>query len=96
MTNPTLNSATQAFIQQLQPVFAGDIDGSDAARQVFSTDNSIYQFIPQVVIYPKHIQDLQSIMRLASQDEFKSLVITPRGGGKIGRASCRERVYVLV
>lgn len=81
MTNPTLNSATQAFIQQLQPVFAGDIDGSDAARQVFSTDNSIYQFIPQVVIYPKHIQDLQSIMRLASQDEFKSLVITPRGGG---------------
>lgn len=81
MSNPALNLATQAFIQQLQPVFQGEIDGSDAARQVFSTDNSIYQFIPQVVIYPKHINDLQRIMHLASQDQFKSLVITARGGG---------------
>lgn len=81
MTNPTLNLATQAFIDQLTPLLEGDIDVTDAARQVFSTDNSIYQLVPAVVVYPKNVQDLQLIMRLAHLEQFKKLVITPRGGG---------------
>lgn len=81
MTHPAKKLITQEFVNQLSPLFMGDIDWSDAARQVFSTDNSIYQLTPQVIIYPKTIEDVQAIMRLAAQEKFKEVIITPRGGG---------------
>ena len=81
MTKLALNLAVNAFIDQLKPSFQGDIDTSEAARQVFSTDNSIYQLTPQIIIFPKNIDDLQLIMHISKQEQFKALKITPRGGG---------------
>lgn len=76
-----MNQHTQRFLETLRTHFEGDIDCSDAARQVFSTDNSIYQIEPQAVIYPKNTQDLVRIASLMQQEEFRQVVITPRGGG---------------
>lgn len=76
-----MNQKTQRFLDVLRPNFEGDIDCSDAARQVFSTDNSIYQREPQAVIYPRNTQDLVNIATLMQQEEFRQIVITPRGGG---------------
>ncbi|MTD12028.1 FAD-binding protein [Acinetobacter sp. YIM 103518] len=69
------------FLDELKTNFSGDIDRSDAARQVYSTDNSIYQQRPQAVIYPKHQQDLQYLMRLVGQTQYREISLTPRGGG---------------
>lgn len=74
-------SSIEQFLKQLKNEFDGDIDGSDAAQQVYATDNSIYRQIPQVIVYPKHQKDVQYIMQLAAQAEYRHLVITPRGGG---------------
>ncbi|NOL49981.1 FAD-binding and (Fe-S)-binding domain-containing protein [Pelistega europaea] len=76
-----MNQVTQRFLDTLCTHFEGDIDSSDAARQVFSTDNSIYQREPQAVVYPKNTQDLIHIATLMQQEEFRQVVITPRGGG---------------
>ncbi|PCK31091.1 D-2-hydroxyglutarate dehydrogenase YdiJ [Pseudoalteromonas piscicida] len=61
--------------------FSGDIDTSYATRLVTSTDNSIYQEVPQAVIFPKSNRDVQLALELAQQDPFLSLTFGPRGGG---------------
>lgn len=76
-----LEGKIRQFIDQLKSNFAGDIDCSEAARQVFSTDNSIYQYHPQVIIYPKHQGDVEILMQLAAEPQYQSVLLTARGGG---------------
>lgn len=71
----------QYFLTQLKADFKGEIDASDAARQVYSTDNSIYQRKPVAVVYPKHIDDLKLLMRLMGEAQYRDIVLTARGGG---------------
>ena len=61
--------------------FSGDTDASYATRLTASTDNSIYQQIPQGVIFPKSEKDIQIALQTASHDPFLSLTFGPRGGG---------------
>ena len=49
-----------SFIERLKASgFSGDTNPDYANRVVLSTDNSIYQILPQGVIYPKNIDDIQ-------------------------------------
>lgn len=61
--------------------FLGDIDTSYATRLVTSTDNSIYQQVPQAVLFPKSDKDIKLALDIAQQDPFLSLTFGPRGGG---------------
>lgn len=71
-----------AFIDTLrQQGFAGDLSPDYANRTVLATDNSIYQVLPQGVIYPRHTADLIKITRLSQTDAFRTIVLSPRGGG---------------
>lgn len=79
-------SLTQAkylnFLEQLNiSGFSGDIQQDYSNRIVASTDNSIYQVLPQGVLYPKSTDDLVKLTRLAHQEEFNGIVLSPRGGG---------------
>ncbi|MGB0944717.1 MAG: FAD-binding oxidoreductase, partial [Marinomonas sp.] len=70
------------FIERLRADgFRGDTNPDYANRVVLSTDNSIYQVLPQGVIYPKSVADIQLLTRLAHLEEFQSIVLSPRGGG---------------
>jgi FAD/FMN-containing dehydrogenase/Fe-S oxidoreductase len=70
------------FIEQLQQQgFGGDTSPDYANRVVQSTDNSIYQVLPQAVVYPASVEDLMLIARLSSQPRFSRLRMSPRGGG---------------
>nr|WP_297460259.1 FAD-binding and (Fe-S)-binding domain-containing protein [uncultured Halomonas sp.] len=71
-----------AFIDALDAQgFAGDIAPDYANRTVLATDNSIYQRLPQAVLYPRDAEDLERIARLAARDDFHGIALTPRGGG---------------
>lgn len=71
-----------SFIDTLkQQGFTGELNPDYANRVVLATDNSIYQLLPQGVLYPRDIKDLQRIARLANRPEFDSIVLAPRGGG---------------
>ncbi|MDF2177727.1 FAD-binding and (Fe-S)-binding domain-containing protein [Aliiglaciecola sp. CAU 1673] len=62
-----------------QEGFEGDIETSYASRLAVATDNSVYQKLPQAVLLPKHLDDLQLIGRLA---ELHPVVrFSARGGG---------------
>ncbi len=70
------------FINALREAgFSGDLNPDYANRTVLSTDNSIYQVLPQGVLYPRDIEDLIRIARLSQRPEFLSIVLSPRGGG---------------
>ncbi|WP_024302693.1 FAD-binding and (Fe-S)-binding domain-containing protein [Pseudogulbenkiania sp. MAI-1] len=70
------------FIAELQVRgFGGEVSSSHADRTVLATDNSIYQLLPQAVAFPKNVDDLSLIARLAAEPRFASLKLSPRGGG---------------
>jgi FAD/FMN-containing dehydrogenase/Fe-S oxidoreductase len=79
-------SATQAlylsFIRQLKELgFKGDLNADYANRTVLATDNSIYQILPQGVVYPKDNADIVTLVKLSQITEFQPIVLSPRGGG---------------
>lgn len=71
-----------AFLDALKASgFSGELNPDYANRTVLATDNSIYQVLPQAVIYPKHKEDVQRLTQLASQSQWQDIVLSPRGGG---------------
>jgi len=81
------SESTPKFVQNFLEVlskseFSGDIHHDNGARIVTATDNSIYQVLPQAVVFPKNSMDIQTVLKIADQQRFsKSIKITARGGG---------------
>ena len=77
-----LKSEYLLFLDALaKTLFTGEIRPDFASRLMMSTDNSIYQILPQAVVYPKTETDLVHLFQLAQQEQFKSVTFSPRGGG---------------
>ncbi|QDJ13192.1 hypothetical protein CEP45_04715 [Mergibacter septicus] len=77
-----LDFIVQDYLMALkEQQFAGDIAASYAERLSLATDNSVYQQLPQAILFPKDIADLVRITRLAQREKFRALQFTPRGGG---------------
>ncbi len=64
-----------------QSGFKGDCETAYGARIVASTDNSIYQVIPEAILYPANAEDINAIVTSVAQQPNNSISITPRGGG---------------
>ncbi|WP_022941284.1 D-2-hydroxyglutarate dehydrogenase YdiJ [Psychromonas hadalis] len=71
-----------AFLKALLNTnYRGEIAKSYASRLAAATDNSVYQCLPQAIIFPKSTQDIVEICKLAQLTEFTELRFSPRGGG---------------
>ncbi|HSW78897.1 MAG TPA: FAD-binding oxidoreductase [Candidatus Babeliales bacterium] len=73
-----------AFYRSLkQKKFEGDIDNSEATRQLYSHDASLFELVPQVVVAPKNIADLERLVQAANEcrGEIPGLSLTARSGG---------------
>ena len=82
-----------AAVPQLEPVvidyldalkkqhFEGDIATDYASRLSLATDNSVYQQLPQAILFPKTVADVVRLTKLANRETYQSLTFTPRGGG---------------
>ncbi|AKD39609.1 D-2-hydroxyglutarate dehydrogenase YdiJ [Pasteurella multocida] len=83
LTNiPQLTPLVSAYLNDLQAQhFEGDISTHYAERLSLATDNSVYQQLPQAILFPKSIADVVRLTKLAQQHAYKSLTFTPRGGG---------------
>ncbi len=77
LAQPVLN-----FLDALkQRGFTGDTATSYADRLTMSTDNSIYQLLPDAVVFPRSTADVALLAQLSSQEPYRELTFTPRGGG---------------
>ncbi|MGM0576173.1 MAG: D-2-hydroxyglutarate dehydrogenase YdiJ [Myxococcota bacterium] len=61
--------------------FGGDVHVDAGTRLVTATDNSVYQILPQAVVYPKATEDVAAVARLAAEERFREVTLSPRGGG---------------
>jgi FAD/FMN-containing dehydrogenase len=67
----------------LQEHIMGEVTDSLEVRRYFSTDASILQIMPAVVVYPANESDVRKVARFSWQlaQRGKNLPITARGGG---------------
>ncbi|MGL6362024.1 D-2-hydroxyglutarate dehydrogenase YdiJ [Aeromonas veronii] len=78
----SLSPTTLQFLELLErSAFRGDIEKSYASRLAMATDNSVYQVVPQAVLYPRSADDIAAMLKLAAEPAFASLSFFPRGGG---------------
>ncbi|TKI05629.1 D-2-hydroxyglutarate dehydrogenase YdiJ [Martelella alba] len=61
--------------------FTGDSATTYADRLTMATDNSVYQLLPDAVLFPRSTEDVRLIAGLAANPRFAGLTFTPRGGG---------------
>lgn len=69
--------------QYLQEHLVGEVMTSPDARQYFSTDGSIFELTPQIIIYPRVENDVRKTARFTWQlaERGRSISITARGSG---------------
>jgi FAD/FMN-containing dehydrogenase/Fe-S oxidoreductase len=82
---PNKNALKRLYRDYLEAIlaagFTGECESGLGHRMLQSTDNSIYQIVPDAVVYPRGTEDLQILARVVSQPEFTQIVLRPRGGG---------------
>ena len=61
--------------------FGGEISTALSDRVVHATDNSIFELMPQGIIYCRSEQDIIATLRLLDEPRFRQVTLTPRGGG---------------
>jgi FAD/FMN-containing dehydrogenase len=66
-----------------QTGFEGDIDNSDQTREFYSHDASLFELVPQVVVFPKNTADLQRLVAAVNEcrGEIPGLSLTARSAG---------------
>ncbi|EKM98519.1 FAD-binding and (Fe-S)-binding domain-containing protein [Acidocella sp. MX-AZ02] len=64
-----------------QAGFGGEVETEAALRVAMSTDNSVYQIMPDVIVAPRDAADMARLASVLDQPAFHSLGVTARGGG---------------
>jgi len=69
--------------KQVQDIITGDVDTSDATREFYSHDASMFELKPEVVVYPKSADDIKSIVKYVASNKQQQpgLSMTARSGG---------------
>lgn len=75
---PTIVDRIQHITAQLTELLDGDVDTTSLTRAIYSTDASNYRVVPDIVVLPRHADDVVAAVKLARD---YSLAVTARGGG---------------
>ncbi len=61
--------------------FLGDVLDDGVSLAAMSTDNSVYQIAPSVIVAPRSAEDVAVLLDVAGQGPFQQWALTARGGG---------------
>ncbi|MDB5161039.1 MAG: Oxidoreductase, partial [Candidatus Saccharibacteria bacterium] len=66
-----------------QKGFEGEIDTTEETRATYSHDASLFELVPQAVVFPKHVDDLERLVQSAAECRIKipGLSLTGRSAG---------------
>ncbi|MFO0882416.1 MAG: FAD-binding oxidoreductase [Candidatus Saccharimonadales bacterium] len=69
--------------KEIQSIIAGKVDTSDEAREFYSHDASMFELRPEVVVYAKNSNDIQSIVQFVAsrKKDNPNLSVVARSGG---------------
>lgn len=75
--------------------FAGEIETDQALRSAMSTDNSVYQIMPDVIVAPVDAADVVRVCAVLDRPEYTGLALTARGGGTGTNGQSLNRGMIL-
>lgn len=89
----------EELIQELKNLIEGDVDTNEEMLKSRSTDYSIFSVKPQVVIFPKHSQDIQNLVHWVDTKRsiggYSDLSLTVRAAGTcMSGGSLNESIIV--
>ena len=63
--------------------FTGEIDDTDETRQFYSHDASLFELMPQVIVYPKNAKDIERLVQAVNdcRGHIPGLSLTARSAG---------------
>ncbi len=68
-----------SLADDLRGVVKGEVDDSPETKEKYSRDASLFRVVPEVVVRPKDVEDVKSLVRYASTHE--GVTLTPRSAG---------------
>ena len=71
--NPDLH-----VVGALRAAGVGDVDDSTLARSLYASDASVYRVAPQVVVRPRHVEEIAAVLEVA---RASATPVTMRGAG---------------
>lgn len=82
----------------LQEHIVGEVLSASSVRKYFSTDGSIFEMTPSMVVYPKNVSDVRKVTRFSWQLSEKGhvLPITARGRGSDQSGAAIGKGIVMV
>jgi len=66
-------------IKELESLIQGDVDSSTESRVNASHDASIFEVMPDVIVRPRHVQDVRRLVQFATDNQ--SVHLAARSGG---------------
>lgn len=69
--------------QELSKVIKGDVDTTDATREHYSHDASLFELVPQAVVFPKDAEDVRALVTFVNEHkkDIPNLSLTARSRG---------------
>lgn len=69
--------------EELKKIIQGDVESSDEIRAKYSHDASLFEVVPEVIVFPKHTDDVKAVVAwvTAHKKEIPNLSITARSAG---------------
>lgn len=73
----------QNIFQKLSSVIEGEVDITRETRDFYSHDASMFELLPEAVVFPKHSKDIQKLVSFVNKERKKHphLSLTPRSAG---------------
>jgi FAD/FMN-containing dehydrogenase len=70
-------------IEELKKHIAGDVDTTDTARASHAKDASLFEIVPEAVVYPKNTEDVSNLVRYVAEQRKAgvSVSLAPRSAG---------------
>jgi FAD/FMN-containing dehydrogenase len=68
---------------ELKPLIKGEVENDAATLEKYSHDASMFEIVPQVVVFPTNSEDVQALVKYVSVNKVKypDLSLTPRSAG---------------
>lgn len=69
--------------EEIQKIVKGEVENDEATLKKYSNDASVLEVKPEVVVYPKDVEDLKNIVKFVSENkkENPNLSLTARSAG---------------
>jgi len=78
-------ATTNINLQKLSEKLAGELFYDDLHKSIYATDASVYRKIPMAVAFPKHIDDLKTLIDFAQTNQ---ITLIPRAAGTSLAGQC--------